>query len=62
MISELVSAQERCLFIAGGSSCVYMDGRKTMEQTVVDNLIPAIVTWIAEHDSYATKTKLLKLL
>jgi hypothetical protein len=33
-----------------------------MEQTVVDNLIPAIVTWIAEHDSYATKTKLLKLL
>ena len=33
-----------------------------MEQTVVDNLIPAIVTWIAEHDSYATKTKLLRLL
>ena len=33
-----------------------------MEQTVVDNLIPAIVTWIADHDSYATKTKLLKLL
>ena len=33
-----------------------------MEQTVVDNLISAIVTWIAEHDSYATKTKLLKLL
>jgi hypothetical protein len=27
-----------------------------MEQTVIDNLIPAIVTWIAEHDSYATKT------
>src|SRR5260370_4305738 len=33
-----------------------------MEQTVVDNLIPEIVTWIAEQDSYATKTKLLKLL
>jgi hypothetical protein len=33
-----------------------------MEQTVVDNLIQAIVTWIAEHDGYATKTKLLKLL
>src|ERR1039457_5693019 len=33
-----------------------------MEQTVVDNLIPAIVTWIVDHDSYATKTKLLKLL
>lgn len=33
-----------------------------MEPTVEDNLIPAIVTWIAEHDSYATKTKLLKLL
>jgi hypothetical protein len=33
-----------------------------MEQTVVDNLIPAIVTWIVEHDSSATKTKLLKLL
>jgi hypothetical protein len=33
-----------------------------MEQTVVDSLIPAIVTWIAEHDSYVTKTKLLKLL
>jgi hypothetical protein len=33
-----------------------------MEQTVVDNLIPAIVTWIADHDSFATKTKLLKLL
>ena len=32
-----------------------------MEQTVEDNLIPAIVTWIAEHDSH-TKTKLLKLL
>jgi len=33
-----------------------------MEQTVADNLIPAIVTWIVDHDSYATKTKLLKLL
>lgn len=33
-----------------------------MEQTAVDNLIAATVTWIAEHDSYATKTKLLKLL
>jgi hypothetical protein len=33
-----------------------------MEPTAVDNLIPVIVTWIAEHDSYATKTKLLKLL
>jgi hypothetical protein len=33
-----------------------------MEQTVVDDLVSAIVTWIAEHDSYATKTKLLKLL
>ncbi len=33
-----------------------------MEQTVVDNLIPAIVTWVVAHDSYATKTKLLKLL
>lgn len=33
-----------------------------MQQTVVDNLIPAIVTWIVDHDSYATKTKLLKLL
>jgi hypothetical protein len=33
-----------------------------MEQTVVDNLIAAIATWIAERDSYATKTKLLKLL
>jgi len=33
-----------------------------MEHTVVDNLIPAIVTWIAERDGYVTKTKLLKLL
>jgi hypothetical protein len=33
-----------------------------MPHTVVDNLIPAIVTWIADHDSYATKTKVLKLL
>src|ERR1039457_6154110 len=33
-----------------------------METTAVDNLIPAIVTWIAEHESYATKTNLLKLL
>jgi hypothetical protein len=33
-----------------------------MEQSAVDTLIPAIVTWIADHDSYATKTKLLKLL
>src|SRR6266542_3048468 len=33
-----------------------------MEQTAVDNLIPAIVTWIVDHDSFATKTKLLKLL
>lgn len=33
-----------------------------MEQTVVDILIAAIVTWIAEHESYVTKTKLLKLL
>jgi hypothetical protein len=28
-----------------------------MEQRVVDNLIPAIVTWIAEHDSYATDAR-----
>jgi len=33
-----------------------------MAQTVVDNLIPAIVTWIVDRDSYATKTKILKLL
>jgi hypothetical protein len=33
-----------------------------MERTTVDILIPAIVTWIGDHDSYATKTKLLKLL
>ena len=33
-----------------------------MQHAVVDNLIPVIVTWIAEHDGYATKTKLLKLL
>src|SRR5438105_1156385 len=33
-----------------------------MKQTIIDNLIPAIVTWIDEHGSYATKTKLLKLL
>ena len=61
MISALASAQERCLFIAGGF-LVRLYGRKMMEQTVEANLIPVIVTWIAEHDSYATKTKLLKLL
>ena len=33
-----------------------------MEPTVIDNLIPAVVTWVVEHDSYVTKTKLLKLL
>lgn len=33
-----------------------------MEPTVVANLIPAIVTWIADHDSFVTKSKLLKLL
>lgn len=33
-----------------------------MERTVLDSLMAAIVTWIAEHDSYITKTKLLKLL
>ncbi|HET8580808.1 MAG TPA: hypothetical protein VFL31_07400 [Nitrospiraceae bacterium] len=33
-----------------------------MAQTVVNYLIPAIVTWIVDHDSYATKTKILKLL
>lgn len=33
-----------------------------MEQIVADSLIPAIVTWIVDHDSYATKTKILKLL
>jgi len=33
-----------------------------MQKKAVDNLLPAIVTWITEHDSYATKTKLLKLL
>ena len=33
-----------------------------MEHTLIDRLIPAIVTWIVEHGSYATKTKLLKLL
>lgn len=33
-----------------------------MEQTVVYSLIAAIVAWIVEHDSYVTKTKLLKLL
>jgi len=33
-----------------------------MERTAVHNLMAAIVTWITEHDSYATKTKLLKLL
>ncbi|SPF45850.1 hypothetical protein SBA4_3430012 [Candidatus Sulfopaludibacter sp. SbA4] len=33
-----------------------------MEQMIVDDLIPAIVTWIEEQGSCATKTKLLKLL
>jgi hypothetical protein len=33
-----------------------------MEKAAVDSLIPAIVTWIVDHGSYATKTKLLKLL
>jgi hypothetical protein len=33
-----------------------------MEQTAVDNLIAAIVKWIADHGSHTTKTNLLKLL
>ena len=33
-----------------------------MQQIVLETLIPAIVTWVAEHGTYLTKTKLLKLL
>ncbi|MBV9762096.1 MAG: DUF4065 domain-containing protein [Acidobacteriaceae bacterium] len=33
-----------------------------MDPGVVSNLMTAIVTWVTDHDSWVTKTKLLKLL